>query len=92
VNLLFKRRALGHLKKIHAYIAKDNPAAARRVVERIEEVTSRLSFMPMSGRPGVVKGTRLLVVPNLPYIVVYRVRGGSVEIIAVLHTARQRRS
>jgi toxin ParE1/3/4 len=92
LKLLFKKRALAHLKQIHAYIAKDNPAAARRVVKRIEEVTGRLSFMPMSGRPGVVKGTRLLVVPDLPYIVVYRIRAENVEVLAVLHTARQRRS
>ncbi len=92
MKLLFKRRALRHLKQIHAYIAKDNPAAAKRVVERIEEVISRLSFMPMSGRSGVVKGTRLVVIPDLPYIVVYRIRAGNVEILAVLHAARQRRS
>jgi addiction module RelE/StbE family toxin len=91
VKLLIKRRALGHLKQIHAHIAKDNPAAAKRVVERIQEVTSRLSFMPLSGRPGVVKGTRLVVIPGLPYIVVYRIRARNVEILAVLHTARQRR-
>ena len=92
MKLLFKRRALRHLKQIHAYIAKDNPAAAARVVKRIEEVASRLSFMPMSGRPGVVKGTRLLVVPGLPYIAAYRVRAANVEILSVLHTARRRRS
>jgi addiction module RelE/StbE family toxin len=92
VKLLIKRRALRHLKQIHAYIAKDDPAAAKHVVERINEVTSRLSFMPMSGRPGVVKGTRLVVIPDLPYIVVYRIRAGNVEILVVLHTARQRRS
>jgi hypothetical protein len=34
----------------------------------------------MSGRPGVKKGTRLLVVPRLPYIVLRRVQGETVEI------------
>jgi toxin ParE1/3/4 len=91
VKLVFKRRALRHLDQIHAYIAKENPAAAARVVERIVEATGRLSFMPMSARPGVVKGTRLLVVRGLPYIVVYRVRADTVELLAVLHAARQRR-
>jgi len=92
VKLVFKRRALRHLDQIHAYIAKDNRAAAARVVKRIMETTNRLSFMPMSARRGVVKGTRLLVVPSLPYIVVYRIRAANVEILAVLRTARQHRS
>jgi toxin ParE1/3/4 len=92
VKLLFKRRALRHLEQIHHYIAKENPAAANRVIERIEDAIGRLSILPMSGRRGVVKGTRLLAVPDVPYIVVHRVRSGTVEILAVLHTARQRRS
>jgi addiction module RelE/StbE family toxin len=92
VRLHFKRRALNHLTQIHDYIAKENPAAAKRVIERIEDAIGRLSMLPMSGRPGVVKGTRLLAVPGAPYIVVHRIRADTVEILAVLHTARQRRN
>jgi toxin ParE1/3/4 len=92
VNLQFKRRALRHLDSIHRHIAKDDPGAARRVIEKIEHSIGRLLIMPLSAPPGVVKGTRLLVVPGLPYIVVHRVRGDTIEILAVLHTARRRRS
>ena len=92
MNLIFKARALRHLEKIHERIAADNPAAANRVVERIEDAIGRLLILPFSGRPGVVTGTRLLAVPDLPYIVVHRVRAQKIEIIAVLHTARRRRS
>jgi toxin ParE1/3/4 len=92
VSLRYKRRALGHLHAIHRYIAKNNPAAAKRVIERIEQSVAGLSHFPFTGRPGVVKGTRLLSVPGLPYIVVYRVRGEVVDILAVLHAARRRRS
>ena len=73
------------------YIANDNPAAAKRVVQRIEESIGRLLIIPMSDRPGTAKGTRLLAVPRLPYIVVHQVRGETVDILAVLHTARRRR-
>ena len=92
MNLHFKRRALRHLESIHRHIASDNPAAAKRVIDQIEHSIGRLQTMPFSARPGVVKGTWLLAVPGLPYIVVHRVRGDTVEIIAVLHTARERRS
>lgn len=92
MKLLFKKRAVRHLEQIHDYIAEDNPAAAKRVIERITRGIDRLSIFPMSGRRGIIKGTRLLAVPDVPYIVVHRVRAGTVEILAVLHTARQRRS
>jgi toxin ParE1/3/4 len=92
VKLRWDVRALNDLKAIHAYVADDDPRAASRVVLRIEEAIGRLSILPMSGRPGVAKGTRLLAVPGVPYIVVHRVRGETVDILAVLHTARRRRS
>jgi toxin ParE1/3/4 len=85
-------RALRDLEAIHEYIAHDDPAAAKRVVQRIEDSIGRLLIIPMSGRPGVAKGTRLLAVPGVPYIVVHRVRGETVDILAVIHTARRRRS
>jgi len=91
VKLRWDARALKDIEAIYAYIADDDPAAAKRIVERIEESIGRLLIIPMSGRPGIVKGTRLLAVPGVPYIVVHRIRGEIVDILAVLHTARRRR-
>jgi toxin ParE1/3/4 len=88
----YKKRALDDIEQIHRYIAKFDPAAAKRVVRRIEHSIGRLNILPLSGRPGVVPGTRLLAVPGVPYIVVHRVRNDAVDIIAVLHTARKKRS
>jgi addiction module RelE/StbE family toxin len=82
--------ALANLEAIGEYIAKDDPAAAQRTVLRILEsvdamVTSSNVHM---GRAGRVPGTRELVVtPN--YLVPYRIRGGVLEVLRVLH-ARQR--
>lgn len=92
MRLRYKARALRHLEAIHHRIAADNPAAADGAVERIEHSIGRLLILPMSGRLGVVAGTRLLAVPGLPYIVVHRVRGTVIEILAILHTAQQRRN
>jgi plasmid stabilization system protein ParE len=92
MRLRYKARALRHIEAIHGYIAKHDPAAAARVVRRIEHSMGRLTSLPLSGRPGVVAGTRILVVPGLPYVVIYRVREEDVDILAVLHTARHRRS
>ena len=91
MKLRWDARALKDIEAIYAYIADDDPAAAKRIVERIEESIGRLLIIPMSGRPGIAKGTRLLAVPGVPYIVVHRIRGEIVDILAVLHTARRRR-
>jgi len=41
------------------------------------------------GRPGRVDGTREFVVAGTPYIIPYRVRGETVELLAVMHGARR---
>ena len=48
-----------------------------------------LKRFPASGRPGRVAGTRELVVSRTPYIVPYRVRDDTVELLLVLHAARK---
>jgi plasmid stabilization system protein ParE len=92
MNIRYKARALRHLEQIHGHIAKDDPAAASRTVAQIVRSIERLSRFPWSARPGVVAGTRILVVPGLPYVAIYRVRGEFVDVVAILHTARRRRS
>jgi len=90
--LRYKARALADLEAIYDYIAQDDPTAARGVVQRIVRSIGRLAIIPLSGRPGVVRGTRILAVPGLPYVVIHRVRENTVDIVAVLHSARRRRS
>lgn len=71
------------------YIAQDSPAAALNQLDEIEEQTDRLADYPKLGRPGRVKGTRELVVSRTPFIVVYRIRSGAVQILRLLHGAQQ---
>jgi toxin ParE1/3/4 len=92
MTIRYKARALRDIEAIHDHIARSDPAVAMRVVLRIERAIRRLDTFPFSARPGVVAGTRLLAVPGLPYGVIHRIRGDTVDIIAVLHTARRRRS
>jgi toxin ParE1/3/4 len=69
------------------YIAQDNPTAALSQLNEIEGQTDRLADYPKLGRSGRVKGTRELVVNRT--IVVYRIQGGSVQILRLLHGAQQ---
>ena len=83
------RVALANLDAEAEYIAQDNPAAARRVVQKILRAVDLLKENPAMGRAGRVAGTRELVVAETPYILPYRVRGDAVEILRVFHAARK---
>ena len=83
------RAALSDLATIHALIAANNAATANALRDRaIGFVETTLAVQPGIGRPGRVEGTREAVIhPN--YIMVYRVKEGAVEILAVRHVARR---
>jgi toxin ParE1/3/4 len=71
------------------YIAADNPVAAMGQDELITEQVRQLLAQPRMGRPGRVKGTRELVISKTPFIVIYRVQGGQIEILNFVHGAQQ---
>jgi plasmid stabilization system protein ParE len=48
-----------------------------------------LAEYPALGRPGRIDGTRELALPDIPYIVAYRVGERDVEILAILHTSQR---
>jgi plasmid stabilization system protein ParE len=81
--------ALHNLDDEASYIAAESPAAAQLAVRRVLEAVAMLLEQPGMGRPGRVPGTRELVVQKTRYIVPYRVRGQTVEILRVFHTSRR---
>ncbi len=91
-RVVWSRDALDELIDIATYIARDNPAAARRVAERLRQEGRSLGNAPL-GRPGRIPGTYEKVVRRLPYIIAY-VLGESpdgseeVVILRVIHGAR----
>ncbi len=82
------RIAERHLADIAGFISRDNPLAAETVIRRILKATERLERLPYSGRPGDIEGARELVVPGLPYIVVYTIGRDTVDLHGVFHGAR----
>jgi toxin ParE1/3/4 len=88
VKLLWTVAALRHLREAREYIEIDNRAAAARQIELIEASANHLRVFPMMGRAGRRATTRELPVSGTPYVVVYRVREETVQILAVLHGAR----
>jgi toxin ParE1/3/4 len=57
-------------------------------VQRILKAVASLPAQPSVGRPGRVPGTRELVVAKTRYIVPYRIRGNTIEILRGFHTSR----
>ena len=89
MRLRWLRTALRNLDEEAAYVAGDDPAAARLVVARVLEAVTQLADQPGLGRPGRVPGTRELVVAGTRYAVPYRVKRDAVEILRVFHTSRR---
>ena len=79
-------QAAAWLKAEVAYLADRNPAAARKVAERLRQDRRTLVEYPTIGPAGLIPGTRRLVVA--PYVLTIRVREGMVDIVAIRH-ARQ---
>jgi addiction module RelE/StbE family toxin len=94
MKLRYTRIALQHIRSIHAYVAERDPAAARRVAERIHVASERLADFPQMGRRGSERGTREWVVRGLPYVIVYQILEGGDEllVLSVMHGARKRMS
>lgn len=89
MRIVWFRSAIADLEEARAYIANDDPEAARRVASSIVSAVDRLARHPALGRPGRVSGTRELVVAGSPYMIPYRVRDDAVEILRVLHARRR---
>jgi toxin ParE1/3/4 len=80
--------ALADLDRVYEHISQGNSKAARHVFTRIRNATKNLKRFPESGRAGHVQGTRELLVTGLPYLLVYRITGDTIEILRVLHTSQ----
>ena len=90
--VIFRERAIEDLERIRDWIARDQPRAAQKVVERLLERATNLSLEGGArvGRPGREPGTRELVEP--PHIIVYEIDEALEQIIvlAVFHGRQDR--
>lgn len=90
MNILWSPEAIEDLNSLRAYIAQDNPSAARSVaLHIIHSIEQLLQDNPQMGRPGRVPGTRELVIPKTPFIVPYRVQRNVAQILRIYHGARR---
>ena len=89
MRVLWLDQAVADLKAVRAHIARHDPSTAVVVARRIRDAVKILGDYPAAGRAGRVPSTRELVVSGTAYILAYRVRAETIEILRLLHGAQQ---
>ncbi len=89
MKVRWSKGAEKNLHEVESYIARDKPEAGVKTVLRIIGAVGQLAENQAMGRPGRVEGTRELIIPGTPFIVPYRVRKNTVEVLRVFHHARK---
>lgn len=70
-------------------IARDNPRAARRLLDRIDAQLAVLAERPLLGRARPELGVALRSFALRPYLILYRPLADGIEVVRVLHGARE---
>lgn len=81
--------ALQDLVAAGEYIAQENPKAAQQMAARVKEAVEYLRDHPNLGRPGRLSDTKELVISGTPFIVIYWIKKGAVQILRLLHHAQR---
>ncbi len=92
MKVSYSPAAIAQLDAIFAYIARDNSAAAARVVAAIEAAIQHLTYFPFSGRLTDEENVRMLVLSRYPYLIFYKVLSDDeLRILRMMHAAQDRR-
>ena len=88
-RIVLSAEAAADLNELHAYILLDNPAAADRLVDRLEAALEQLARHPEIGHARDDLASRpVLFCPVGRYLIVYRSDRDPIELVAVVHAAR----
>lgn len=88
VGYFFTPQALKDLEEIHDYIAGENSPAALRLLNLIEKKCESLTKTPTMGRLREELAPGLRSLPVKKFVIFYRQNKGRIEIIRMLHGAR----
>jgi addiction module RelE/StbE family toxin len=81
--------ALRHLDAIYGYIARDSPAYAKRMVDRLTGRSKQISEFPLSGR--IVPEYQMNQIREViegPYRIIYYIKPDQIDVLAVIHGAQ----
>jgi plasmid stabilization system protein ParE len=82
--------ARDHLRAIHAYIARNSPQYALRVVDRLTRRSEQIADFPLSGQEVAEFGVpQIRQVLQGPFRIIYYIKPGQIDVLAVIHGAQQ---
>ena len=90
MKVVWTDTALDHLQAIHAYIATTSSDYAVRMVDRLTRRSQQFAEFPQSGRE--VPGYGLAQIREViegPYRLIYHIKADQIEVLAVIHAARE---
>lgn len=89
MNVHWTDTAQDHLDAIYAYIAQDSPEYALRMVDRLTRRSQQIANAPLSGRcVPEYDLDQIREVIESPYRIIYHIKPDQIDVIAVLHGAR----
>ena len=90
-SLRVTRRAHGHIRRAAEWWELNRPLAPGAVHEELDEAFALLRSQPRIGSLATntkARGVRRLHLQRIHYFLYYRVRGATVQVLALWHTSR----
>lgn len=88
-RFVLSRRAQRDLRRIHRYVATESGARrADDLIERVLAVCSLFATQPEAGKPRPEFGRDVRSCSYGPYLVFYRSRGSTMQVIRIIHGRR----
>jgi plasmid stabilization system protein ParE len=88
VRISFHPAAVAEVDAAAQWYAERSPLAARAFAAEVNACVERVAEAP-DRWPSYVHGTRRYLFPHFPFSLIYRVRNGEIEIVAVAHHSRR---
>ena len=88
IRVQYTTHAREDILDIASYIAHDNEEAAQRLIGKILRACDRIGATPQAGRLREELAPNLRSFPLEKYLVFYRIVPGGIEVLRVLHGAR----
>ena len=87
-SLQFTTLARQDLRHLKAYITQHDPSAAHRLTDKIAQTCVRLASMPHTGRARPELADAMRCFPVNPYMIYYRKTPEGLQVLRVIHQAR----
>jgi addiction module RelE/StbE family toxin len=89
MKVFWTETAVNHLSFIYNYISQNSPQYAQRLVERLTRRSEQIANFPFSGRlVPEFETEQIREVIEGSYRIIYYIKPEQIDVIAVLHAAR----